>query len=48
MDAHHERYDFLIPPYPTGTRGQLEFYFRFSFDGEPPSEILGGRRVRVE
>jgi hypothetical protein len=30
-----ELYEFVIPPYPKGTSGEIEYYFEFVFDGRP-------------
>ena len=47
VDHGREGYDFTIPPFPSGTRGTLEFYFTFRFDGHP-NTAQGYRTVRVE
>lgn len=47
VEQSREGYDFVIPPYPVGTRGRLEFYFTFRFDGHP-NTAPGYKTVRVE
>lgn len=47
VEQNREGYDFIIPPYPSGTRGTLEFYFTYRFDGHPNS-ASGYKAVRVE
>jgi hypothetical protein len=47
VDHGREGYDFVIPPYPVGTRGTLEYRFTYRFDGHPNS-VPGLKAVRVE
>jgi hypothetical protein len=45
-DAKHESYEFTIPGYPTGTTGEIEFYFALKLDGQP-SRIEGLKKIRI-
>jgi hypothetical protein len=47
VDHGREGYDFVIPPYRLGTRGTLDYYFTFRFDGHP-NRAPGLKVVRVE
>lgn len=44
----HEWYDFTIPPFPAGTRGEIEYYILFTFDGHPNPPMEGIKHIRVE
>jgi hypothetical protein len=45
-DDHHENYEFVIPPYPPGTRGEIEYYLEMKLDGHP-GRIEGIHRITV-
>lgn len=47
VDRAREGFEFVVPPYPTGTRDSLEFYFTFRFDGHP-NTARGYKRIPVE
>lgn len=41
-----EAYRFTIPPYPPGTKGEIEFYYESTFDGNR-SRTEGLKRIKV-
>lgn len=43
-----ETYDFILPPFPPGTRGKMEFFFTAHLDGHPSPAIEGIKQVRVQ
>ncbi|HEU4452658.1 MAG TPA: hypothetical protein VFR81_06335 [Longimicrobium sp.] len=45
-DERSERYRIVIPPYPRGTRGEIEYYIDVKLDGHA-SRIEGIRRIAV-
>ena len=44
-DQRHEIYEFMIPPYPQGTRGEIEFHFELKLDGQT-SRIEGLKKIK--
>ena len=47
IDRKHERYEFTIPPYPHGTRGEIELAFSLTLD-EERNEFPGYKQIRIE
>jgi len=48
IDRKRESYDFVIPPFPQGTRGELEYFFVAHLDGHQGPAIEGIKKIRVE
>jgi hypothetical protein len=42
----YEAYEFIIPPYPKGTIGEIEYYIDMTFDGYP-SHTEGIKKIRL-
>jgi hypothetical protein len=47
QDKKHEVYQFTIPAYPEGTKGEIEYFFDVTLDGHH-SRIEGIKKIKVE
>ncbi|HEX9503219.1 MAG TPA: hypothetical protein VF974_02755 [Patescibacteria group bacterium] len=46
FNGKYETYTFTIPPYPKGTKGEIEYYITLALDGHT-SKIDGIKRIKI-
>jgi hypothetical protein len=46
QDAKHQNYQVVVPAYPIGTSGEVEYYIELKLDGQP-SRIAGLKKIKI-